>query len=78
MIPIKLSQKTTPFSCKEHVSSSKNEEITRFLRFLNKIYQTLVNKSREAIFNQSITKTLLSVLLLTSLLTMPYPVLGMT
>jgi hypothetical protein len=33
MIPIKLSQKTTPFSCKEHIPSSKIEEIARFLKF---------------------------------------------
>jgi hypothetical protein len=33
MIPIKLSQNTTPFSCKEHIPSSKNEEMERFLKF---------------------------------------------
>jgi hypothetical protein len=33
MIPIKVSKKTTPFSCKEHIPSSKNEEMARFLKF---------------------------------------------
>jgi hypothetical protein len=28
-----LSQKTIPFSCKEHIPSSKNEEMARFLKF---------------------------------------------
>ena len=44
MIPIKFSQKTTPFSCKEHIPSSKNKEMARFLRFQKKIYQHFVNK----------------------------------
>jgi hypothetical protein len=33
MISIKLSQKTTPFSCKEHIPSSKNEEMASLLKF---------------------------------------------
>ena len=44
MMAIKLSQKTTPFSCTEHIPSSKTEEFARFLRFLKKIYQNCVNK----------------------------------
>ena len=44
MIPIKLSQKTTPFACKEHIPSLKTEEMARFLRLLKKIYQNCVNK----------------------------------
>ena len=48
MIPIKLSQKTTPFSCKEHISSSKNEEMTRFLKSpkenLSAFYYQIVNE----------------------------------
>ena len=46
-----ISQKTTPFSCKEHISSSKNEEMTRFLRFFKKISQTTINKSRKHVSN---------------------------
>jgi hypothetical protein len=33
MIVIKLSQKPTPFSCKEHIPSSKNEEMAKVLKF---------------------------------------------
>ena len=33
MITIKYSKKTNPFSCKEHIPSSKNKEMARFLKF---------------------------------------------
>ena len=40
-LKIKLSQKTTPFSCKEHIPSSKNEEMGRILKFPKENLSTL-------------------------------------